>query len=68
MFRKVKDRLLRFTDEEDAELVRRAEVERVTVSTLLRKGVGLPPLERGGAREGAGRPTKRVRAGRSKTS
>lgn len=62
MFRKVKDRILRFTDEEDIALVRRAEQQGVTVSTLIRAGVGLPPLERGGARQGAGRrPAKKAK-------
>ncbi len=61
----MKKRVLNFTDEEDRELITRARQEGGTVSTLIRAGVGLPPLERGGVREGAGRKPAKKRGGRA---
>lgn len=48
--------LVRFTDDEAAQLVERAAAAGVAVAALIRQDMGLKPLERGGYREGAGRP------------
>lgn len=57
MGEKLKVQHVRLTPDEDEALQLRADDEGLSVAGLLRKGVGLPPLGRGGVREGAGRPT-----------
>lgn len=47
--------LVRFTADEAALVRSRADAEEMTVAALLRAGVGFPPMEHGGKREGAGR-------------
>ena len=56
---KLKGYLVRFTTEEDKTLTSRAAVEELSMAGLLRKGVGLEPMEHGGVRKGAGRPPKK---------
>lgn len=51
--------LVRFTEDEDKTLQRKAEQTGLTVAGVLRAGVGMPPMDRGGARKGAGRPSKK---------
>jgi hypothetical protein len=48
--------LVRFTAAEDRVIQAKAKAAEMTVSGVLRAGVGLPPLDRGGARPGGGRP------------
>lgn len=52
----VADYLVRFTEDEAAQLVERAAADGISVAALIRQDMGLAPLGRGGAREGAGRP------------
>lgn len=52
----VADYLVRFTDDEAAQLVERAAADGISVAALIRQDIGLAPMSRGGVREGAGRP------------
>jgi len=52
--------------DEHQSLKQRAAKEEMTVAGLFRKGVGLPGRERGGARDGAGRPPAKKSARKRK--
>ena len=54
--------LVRFTESEDKTLRQRAESRNLTVASVLRAGVGFPPMEHGGARQGAGRPPGKAKS------
>lgn len=49
---------VRLSPREYARLAVRANAVGISLAAYLRTGVGLPPLERGGARAGGGRPRK----------
>ena len=56
------DYLVRLTPGEAEQIKARAETEGRSIAGTIRAALGLPQLERGGAREGAGRkPAKKAR-------